>query len=99
MEEVNLEIKKIYFWCDSKTVLNYVHIEHSKFGVYVAHRINKIKKNSSINQWKCMPSNMNIADNATRSISFKQFGGNSRWFGGPTFLFHTNLDDFSEKSI
>ena len=44
MEEINLEIKKIFFWCDSKRVLNYIRNERSNFGVYVAHRINEIRK-------------------------------------------------------
>ena len=43
-EEINLEINKIYFWCDSKTVFNYIHNENSNFGVYVAHRINEITR-------------------------------------------------------
>ena len=52
MEEINVEINKIYFWCDSKTMLNYIRNEHSSFGVYVAHRINEIRENSSISQWQ-----------------------------------------------
>ena len=40
MEEISLEINKVYFWCNSKTVLIYICNEHSNFGVYVAHRIN-----------------------------------------------------------
>ena len=42
MEEINLQIKKIFFWFDSKTVLNYIRNEHSNLSVYVAHRINEI---------------------------------------------------------
>ena len=48
MEEINLEIKEVFFWCDFKTVLNYIPNEHSNFGVYVAHRINEIQENSVI---------------------------------------------------
>ena len=43
-EEINLEINKIYFWCDSKMVVNYIHNEHFNFGVYVAHRINEVTR-------------------------------------------------------
>ena len=99
MEEINLEIKKVFFWCDSKTVLNYIRNEHSNFGVYVAHRINEILENSSVSQWRYIPSNMNVADDATRGISFKQFGTNSRWFTGPNFLLNVTLDDFSENIV
>ena len=44
MEGINLEINKIYFYCDSKTVLNYISNKNSNFGVYVAHRIKKNEK-------------------------------------------------------
>ena len=99
MEEINLEIKKVFFWCDSKTVLNYIRNEHSNFGVYVAHRINEIRENSSVSQWHYIPSNMNVADDATMCISFKQFGSNSRWFTGPSFLLNATSDDFSENIV
>ena len=99
MEEINLEIKKVFFWCDSKTVLNYIRNDHSNFGVYIAHRINEILENSSVSQWHYIPSNMNVADDATRGISFKQFGTNSRWFTGPNFLLNVALDDFSENIV
>ena len=42
MKEINLEIKKMFFWYDSKTVLNCICNDHSNFGIYVAHRINEI---------------------------------------------------------
>ena len=99
MEEINLEIKKVFFWCDSKTVLNYNRNKHSNFGVYVAHRINEIPEYSSVSQWHYIPSNTNVADDATRCISFKQFGSNSRWFTVPSFLLNATLDDFSENIV
>ena len=43
MEEISLEINKIYFWCDTKTVLNYIRKEHSNFDVYVAYIINEFR--------------------------------------------------------
>ena len=42
---------------------------------------------------------MNVADDATRCISFKQFGSNSRWFTVPSFLLNATLDDFSENIV
>ena len=99
MEEVNLEIKKVFCWCDSKTVLIYIRNEHSNFGVYVAHRINEIRENSSVSQWHYIPSNMNVADDSTMCISFKQFGSNSRWFTGPSLLLNATSDDFLENIV
>ena len=99
MEEINLEIKKLFFSCDSKTVLNYIHNEHCNFGVYVAHRINEIRENSNVSQWHYIPSNMNVADDANMCISFKQVGSNSRWFTGPSFLLNATSDDFLENIV
>lgn len=36
----------------------YICNEHSKFSVYVEHRINEIQENSSISQWQYIPSKM-----------------------------------------
>ena len=80
-------------------VLNYIRNKHSNFGVYVALRINEIWENSSVSQWQYIPSNMNVAENATRCISINQFGSNSRWFTGPNFLLNATLDDFSDNSV
>ena len=99
MEEINLEINKIYFSCDSNAVLNYIFNKHSNFGVYVAHRVNEIRENSSISHWQYFLSNMNVPDHATRCISFNQFGSSSSWFTGPHFLLNVTLDDFSENII
>ena len=57
MEEINLEINKIYFWSDAKTLFNYICNMHCSFGVYVAHIINEIPENSSIGLRKYIPSN------------------------------------------
>ena len=99
MEEINLKINKIYFSCDSNAVLNYIFNKHSNFGVYVAHRVNEIRENSSISHWQYFLSNMNVPDHATRCISFNQFGSSSSWFTGPHFLLNVTLDDFSENII
>ena len=101
-------IHKICFWCDSKAALNYIRNEHSNFTcvlfiysecVYLALRINEFWENSSVSQCQFIPSNMNLADDATRYISFNQFGSNSGWFNGPNFLHNTTLDEFSEKVV
>ena len=42
---------------------------------------------------------MNVADNATRCISFNRFVSNSRWFTGFNFLLNETLDDFSENTV
>ena len=53
--------KYIYFRCNYKTVLNYIHNEFCGSGVYVVYRANQIRENSSISQWQYVPSNMNFS--------------------------------------
>ena len=42
---------------------------------------------------------MNVAYDATKSISFKQFVSNSRWLTGPSFLLNATSDDFLENIV
>ena len=42
---------------------------------------------------------MNVAEDATRCISFNKFGRNSSWFTGANFLPISTLNYFSEKII
>ena len=42
---------------------------------------------------------MNVADDATKCVSFKLFSSNSRWFTGSSFLLNATLDNFSENIL
>ena len=41
-KEANDNVRKLYFWSDSKTVLNLKKREKTRFPTYVMHRINEI---------------------------------------------------------
>ena len=91
LDEVKLEIKSVYFWCDSKTVINYLKNETTNFGVYIAHRVNEIRRSSSIEDWYYVPTKLNVADDLTRFIGFQTLTNQSRWCTGSEFLLQDNI--------
>ena len=80
------------FWTDSTTVLYMIHNSSKRFPTFVANRLAKIDETSHPNQWKYVPSNLNLADDATKGVDASKLINQSRWINGPDFLtFEDNL--------
>ena len=54
---------------DSKVVLGYICNSVRRVYVYVANRVERIRKVSRPEQWNYVPTGLNPADIATRSVS------------------------------
>ena len=91
LEKIQLGIKSLHFWCDSKTVINYLKNETTNFGVYIAHRVNEIPRSSNIEDWYYIPTKVNAADDLTRFTGFQTLTSQSRWCIGPEFLLQDNI--------
>ena len=89
IEETKCQFKAVYLWTDSKIVINYLKNETTNFGVFIAHRINEIHKNSKVNEWRYVSTKDNIADNLTRYKGFNSLQKASRWCNGPDFLYNS----------
>ncbi|CAH2083721.1 unnamed protein product [Euphydryas editha] len=74
-----------YFWCDSTTVLQWIHNNKRSYKPYVAHRLGEIDELTQINEWRYVPTSMNVADKGTRE-NFDSLQLDGEWFNGPTFL-------------
>ncbi|XP_062704637.1 uncharacterized protein LOC115265178 [Aedes albopictus] len=86
-DEMKIEITKVYFWTDSKICLSWLKTSQ-KLTAYVGSRIMKIKENGhSVDMWHWVPSQLNIADLATKS---SKFGSMQEWLKGPDFLPHVS---------
>ena len=48
VKEANVQVSKLYFWSNSKTVLKFIRNENTRFPTYVMHRINEIRPSSDI---------------------------------------------------
>ena len=75
----------VTYYSDSKVVLGYISNEARRFYVYVSNRVEWIRKSSSPAEWTYVPTHLNPADCATRSVKAKDLDG-SMWLTGPKFL-------------
>lgn len=82
----SLKITSRHFWSDSKTVLCWLRSDHRRFKQFVAFRIGEILENSELEEWRWVPSKLNVADDATKWIKDPDLETNSRWFNGPEFI-------------
>ena len=85
VKEIDMEINQITFYTDSKVVLGYIQNESRRFYVYVANRVQTIRKISSPKQWKYIDTSENPADLSTRCLNARSLTG-SDWLTGPSFL-------------
>ncbi|XP_072931704.1 uncharacterized protein [Epargyreus clarus] len=75
----------VYLWSDSKTVLSWIRNDANRYTPYVAHRLSEIAEATRTEQWKWVPTALNVADDATRAGN-TQLSSSSRWYTGPPFL-------------
>lgn len=85
VEEMDTEFNTVTFYSDSKVVLGYIYNESRRFYVYVNNRVQRIRRSSSPEQWKYVPSSENPADHASRSVPAAGLTHTS-WLSGPKFL-------------
>lgn len=82
--ETDLLITARVFWSDSSTVLQWLKSDPRRFKPFVAHRLAELEDLTNAKEWRWVPSKMNPADDATRSLT--ELYRASRWFTGPDFL-------------
>ncbi|XP_055588874.1 uncharacterized protein LOC129741190 [Uranotaenia lowii] len=85
--EHSLEVKQTFFWSDSSTVLAWIRSDLRKYSLYVGHRINEILESSRIDEWRWVPTRLNVADDATKWGKGPSFEPEGRWFRAPSFLY------------
>ena len=91
MEKLKETVTSIFLWSDSKILLNYLHNDCSNIGVYVTHRAIYILNSTNIEDWQCVPTKSNAADDATRYIPFCDLNRNSQWFKGLHFVYNDSV--------
>ncbi|XP_037025620.1 uncharacterized protein LOC119066997 [Bradysia coprophila] len=81
-----LTINKTVIWCDSQTVLSWLHTDTRKYSQFVVFRVAEILELSGDMEWRWIPSLENVADEATKSKDKADLQSSARWFNGPEFL-------------
>ena len=84
--ELDIDRESFRFYTDSKVVLGYIYNTTKRFYMYVANRVERIRKTSLPDQWSYVPTDMNPADVATRSIPAYKLQS-SMWLQGSPLLF------------
>ena len=85
LKEIEMKIDKVTFYTDSKVVLGYIQNESRRFHVYVANRVQLIRRLSDPHRWRYVDTSENPADLATRRLSVSDLV-KSNWLTGPQFL-------------
>lgn len=85
LEELALQPHPVKYYTDSKVTLGYIQNETRRFYVYVANRVQRIRRYSTPDQWKYVATDLNPADLATRSVKASLLK-DSTWLNGPKFL-------------
>ena len=84
-DQLHIDSDAFTYYSDSQVVLGYVTNETRRFYVFVGNRVNNIRNRSSPDQWKYVPTELNPANLATRSIAASDLK-ESVWLKGPSFL-------------
>lgn len=79
------EADDVIFWTDSRTVLHWIQKNSRRYTPFVAHRLGEIAEKTDMTQWRWAPTNVNVADVATR-VNYVPIDADDWWFTGPDFL-------------
>ena len=85
-KELKLEKIKEWFWTDSRVVIGYIKNDSRRFKTFVANRVQQIRENTDVQQWRYVPTRENPADGASRGLNAARVHSGSCWFQGPPFL-------------
>ncbi|XP_057700851.1 uncharacterized protein LOC130921225 [Corythoichthys intestinalis] len=95
LEELDVTVDQVNLYTDSKVVLGYISNMKRRFHVYVHNRVERIRRFAQTHQWHYVPTHLNPADHATRTLPAEQLSS-STWLRGPAFL--SRLDQSQVRS-
>ncbi|XP_045930179.1 uncharacterized protein LOC123986130 [Micropterus dolomieu] len=82
--EIDVKLRAVRFYTDSRVVLSYIHNRSRRFYTYVANRVTRIRSSTKPTQWQYVQTDENPADHGTRPIPAAYLASSS-WFFGPQF--------------
>lgn len=77
---------KRYFWNDSEVVLRWIVKPNHRLLKYAISPVEEILEKTTRDEWRYVPTKLNVADIATKFQKFNFGDSNSVWFTGPGFL-------------
>lgn len=87
VESHDVKFDRVVFHIDSSTVLDWLACrDPRRYKQFVAFRIAEILHHFVLEQWRYVPSRLNVADDATKFEKVEENVQQDRWFTGPDFL-------------
>ena len=84
-ENLPFEFESIWYWTDSTVVLYYLRNDGKRYLVFVANRVNFIRDNTEITQWRHISTDCNPADLISRGAAPEELA-KPMWTEGPEVL-------------
>ncbi|XP_052900305.1 uncharacterized protein LOC128306748 [Anopheles moucheti] len=81
-----LNISRTVFWTDSRNVLSWLRSDHHRYNQFVAFRVGELLETTEVEQWRTIPTKLNVPDDGTKWTKTPDLSPTSRWFNGPSFL-------------
>lgn len=94
----SVQIHERIFWTDSKDVLFWITSPSRRYRQFVALRINEVLEKTAEAEWRYVPTEDNVADDATKLKALAPDGQADRWLTGPAFL-HKESGDWPVTSL
>ncbi|XP_062704082.1 uncharacterized protein LOC134286483 [Aedes albopictus] len=85
-ENHTVKINRCVYWSDSEVTLAWIRSEHRRYRPFVACRVGEILSTTCVQEWRYVPSKLNVADDATKWGGKPCLKASGRWFCGPPFL-------------
>jgi hypothetical protein len=79
-------------------VLYWIRGYSRKFKPFVANRLGEIQQSSNPEQWRYVPTDLNVADLLTRGMQVPRLASEMTWWNGPDFL-KTTADNWPEMKL
>jgi hypothetical protein len=89
---LRITINQVFYWSDSKTVLQWIASKTCRFQTFVANRVSEILEHSRPIEWRHVPGVENPADECSRGLFPAEIMENDRWLTGPAFLKQEDVD-------
>ncbi len=81
-----MQVERWLHLLDSQTVLGAIQRDSYGYQIFFANRVGEIQKSTSVEDWRWIPGEQNIADLTTRGATPEDLKENSVWQNGPEFL-------------
>ncbi|XP_065073869.1 uncharacterized protein LOC135697938 [Ochlerotatus camptorhynchus] len=86
LSSLSFNVSKRFYHSDSRDVICWLYSDHRRYTPFVACRVGEILESTEPNQWRWVPTKLNVADDGTKWEKFPDMTPESRWFIGPDFL-------------